>query len=201
MTIQAVMNLESTIAPSTTATPPWVDRIAYPFRWRQIDLADGPIHYIDEGQGETLLFVHGTPTWSFEYRHLIAGLCGSYRCVALDHLGFGLSGRPEGASYTPEAHAERLRAFVERLGLKRFTLVAHDFGGPIALPLALADQSPVSRLVIQLFRMTRRETGLWSVSASGSAIGSPKSCATSVKRFRPSRSTKARRRSAWASGV
>jgi len=148
MTIQAVMNLESTVAPSTTATPPWVDRVAYPFRWRQIDLADGPIHYIDEGQGETLLFVHGTPTWSFEYRRLIAGLCGSYRCVALDHLGFGLSGRPAGASYTPEAHAERLRAFVERLGLRRFTLVAHDFGGPIALPLALADASPVSRLVI-----------------------------------------------------
>src|SRR5262245_1912181 len=124
----------------------WLDRAAYPFRSRRLELPDGPSHYLDEGEGEPLLFVHGTPTWSFEYRHLVSALRGSYRCVAPDHLGFGLSGRPPGAAYTPEAHAERLRAFVERLGLRRFTLVAHDFGGPIALPLALADATPVSRL-------------------------------------------------------
>jgi haloalkane dehalogenase len=59
-----------------------------------------------------------------------------------------LSGRPPDAAYTPEAHAQRLRAFVERLGLRGFTLVAHDFGGPIALPLALAGASTVARLVI-----------------------------------------------------
>jgi len=127
----------------------WVDRAAYPFQSRWLELPDGPIHYVDEGNGsETLLFVHGTPTWSFEYRHLIGGLRGAYRCVAPDHLGFGLSARPAGAGYTPEAHADRLRAFVDKLGLRRFTLVAHDFGGPIALPLALADASPVARLVI-----------------------------------------------------
>jgi haloalkane dehalogenase len=127
---------------------PWLDRAAYPFRSRWLELPDGPIHYVDEGEGEPLLFVHGTPTWSFEYRHLIGGLRDRYRCVALDHLGFGLSGRPPAAVYTPEAHAGRLRAFVDQLGLRRFTLVAHDFGGPIALPLALAGASTVSRLVI-----------------------------------------------------
>ena len=127
-------------------TPDWVDRQAYPFRARWLDLPEGRIHYLDEGTGEPILFVHGTPTWSFEFRHLVLGLRAGFRCVALDHLGFGLSDRPSGAAYTPEAHAERLRAFVDRLGLSRFTLVVHDFGGPIALPLAL--EGRVRRLIV-----------------------------------------------------
>lgn len=106
------------------------------------------MHYVDEGSGETLLFVHGTPTWSFEYRHLIKALATRYRCVAPDHLGFGRSSRPTAFAYTPEAHAEVLREFVDRVGLDRFTLVVHDFGGPIGLPLALANASRVERVVI-----------------------------------------------------
>jgi haloalkane dehalogenase len=104
------------------------------------------MHYVDEGSGPTALFVHGTPTWSFEYRHAIRASIASCRCIAPDHLGFGLSERPRNASYTPEAHAGRLREFVDGLGLDRFALVVHDFGGPIGLPLALAGR--VTRLVI-----------------------------------------------------
>ena len=107
------------------------------------------MHYVDHGQGPTLLFVHGTPTWSFEYRHLLAALAPSYRCVAPDHLGFGLSSRPRDFAYTPEAHADVLRALVERLDLRDVTLVVHDFGGPIALPLAVdASSSRITRLVL-----------------------------------------------------
>ena len=106
------------------------------------------IHYVDEGQGDVVLFVHGTPTWSFEFRHLIAALAPKYRCIAPDHLGFGRSDRPIGADYSPQAHAKRLAAFVDGLGLDRFTLVVHDYGGPIGLPLALSDPSSVTRLVI-----------------------------------------------------
>jgi len=126
----------------------WVDRDAYPFRSRWLELPEGKLHYVDEGDGEPMLFVHGTPTWSFEYRHLIRALRGGHRCIAVDHLGFGLSDRPAAAAYTPEAHAARLRAFVDKLGLRRFTLVVHDFGGPIALPLALDDPDRVARLVV-----------------------------------------------------
>jgi haloalkane dehalogenase len=143
------------------SVPTWLDRDAYPFTSRWLDVAvdrngardgngDGGsarLHYIDVGAGEPILFVHGTPTWSFEYRHLIQGLRPTHRCIAVDHLGFGLSERPADASYTPEAHARRLRAFVDRLGLERFTLVVHDFGGPIGLPLAL-DATRVARLVV-----------------------------------------------------
>jgi haloalkane dehalogenase len=130
--------------------PAWVDRQAFPFRSHELELAEGRVHYIDEGDpaAHPILFVHGTPTWSFEFRHLVRALADRHRCIALDHLGFGLSERPAAAAYTPEAHAERLRAFVDRLGLRRFTLVVHDFGGPIALPLALDDPGRVARLAV-----------------------------------------------------
>jgi haloalkane dehalogenase len=145
---------------NAVTAPAWLDRQAYPFTSRYISLsppggerggARGPrLHYIDEGTGPTILFVHGTPTWSFEYRHLIEGLRATHRCIAVDHLGFGLSDRPPDAAYTPEAHADRLRSFVERLGLDRFTLVVHDFGGPIGLPLALADPGSTRHVVDRL---------------------------------------------------
>jgi haloalkane dehalogenase len=128
--------------------PHWLDRQAYPFRPHFLALPQGRMHYVDEGEGEPVLFVHGTPTWSFEYRALIRALRGDHRAIAPDHLGFGLSERPQDFAYTPEAHAVALQAFVDRLGLERFTLVVHDFGGPIGLPLALERPERVARLVI-----------------------------------------------------
>jgi haloalkane dehalogenase len=130
------------------AAPGWLDREAYPFRSRWSGAAGSRLHYVDEGAGDAVLFVHGTPTWSFEFRHVIAALSPTSRCIAPDHLGFGLSDRPSGGDYSPAAHARRLAAFVTRLGLDRFTLVVHDFGGPIALPLALSTPSAVQRLVL-----------------------------------------------------
>jgi haloalkane dehalogenase len=113
-----------------------------------MDLPAGRMHYVDEGSGEPLLFVHGTPTWSFEWRHLIRALAPTHRCIAPDHLGFGLSDRPRGAAYTPEAHAANLAAFVERLNAEPLTLVVHDYGGPIGLPICLRHPERVRRLVL-----------------------------------------------------
>ena len=103
-----------------------------------VDLRNGRMHHIDQGAGPAMLFVHGTPTNSYEYRHLIAALAATHRCIAPDHLGFGRSDRPASFAYTPEAHAAVLREFVGALTLDRFTLVVHDFGGPIGLPLAMS---------------------------------------------------------------
>lgn len=114
----------------------------------RIALTDGAMHYVDEGSGPPILFVHGTPTNSYEYRHLIAALSKRHRSIAPDHLGFGESSRPQRFAYTPEAHACVLNEFVERLGLNDFTLVVHDFGGPIGLPLALTANPRVKRLVL-----------------------------------------------------
>jgi pimeloyl-ACP methyl ester carboxylesterase len=69
----------------------WVDRAEYPFRSHYLPTPYGDMHYVDEGSGEVLLFVHGNPTCSFMCRHLIRGLSGRYCCVAPDHIGFGLS--------------------------------------------------------------------------------------------------------------
>jgi haloalkane dehalogenase len=123
--------------------PAWLDRAAYPFTPRRLD----GLSYLDEGAGPTVLFAHGTPTWSFEWRHLVRALAPTHRCVAPDHLGFGLSDRPRDADYTPEAHARRFAAFADALGLDDVTLVVHDFGGPIALPWALSS-GRVKRLVV-----------------------------------------------------
>ena len=130
------------------SAPAWLDAQAYPFEHRWAELPGGRgMHYIDEGQGAPLLFVHGTPSWSFEWRHLVRALSATYRCVAPDLLGFGLSDRPRDFAYTPEAHAEALSAFVEAIGLRDYTLVVHDFGGPIALPLCFGPTG-VRRLVV-----------------------------------------------------
>ncbi len=152
--------------------PDWIDRTMYPFASHTFAHADGKIHYVDEGEGHTLLFVHGTPTWSFAWRHLITGLRGQYRCVAPDHLGFGLSDKPADADYTPEAHARRLTALIEHLNLQNVTLVVHDFGGPIGLSYAIEHPRNVRDLVIF-------NTWLWSLKddrmySSGSMLfGNP----------------------------
>ncbi|HKG94201.1 MAG TPA: alpha/beta fold hydrolase [Gemmatimonadaceae bacterium] len=134
---------------SGLTAPAWVDRQEYPFASHTLRLADGRrLHYLDEGSGDTVLFVHGTPTWSFEWRHVVRALSATHRCVAPDLLGFGLSDRPRDFPYTPEAHARVIAELVERLELRDVTLVVHDYGGPIALPLALDDRSRVRRLVV-----------------------------------------------------
>jgi haloalkane dehalogenase len=129
--------------------PAWLDRTAYPFTTRRVTLSGGEaLHCVDEGAGSVVLLVHGTPTWSFEWRHLIRALAPAHRCIAPDHLGFGLSDRPPGADYSPEAHAARLRELVVQLDLRNITLVVHDFGGVIGLPLAVEEPSRVSRIVV-----------------------------------------------------
>lgn len=135
---------------STSLAPPlpsWLDRSLYPFTPRRHETADGALSYLDEGEGPPIVFVHGTPSWSFEFRALVAALKNSHRCIAVDHLGFGLSDKPEEAPLTPEDHARRLRKLVEALDLREITLVVHDFGGPIGLPLAL-DTTRIARVVV-----------------------------------------------------
>jgi pimeloyl-ACP methyl ester carboxylesterase len=106
------------------------------------------MHYVDEGKGEVIVFVHGNPSWSFLYRHLIKALSRTHRCVAPDNLGFGLSDKPAGADYTPRFHSENLKRFIETLGLKDITLVLHDWGGAIGMGYALDHPENIKRLVV-----------------------------------------------------
>lgn len=130
-------------------TPVWLDRTEYPFTLRFLTLNDGTIHYIDEGEGERIiLMVHGTPVWSFVYRHLIRELSPRYRCIALDHLGFGLSDKPAAADYSPQAHARRLGEFVQAIGINRCIVFAQDYGGPIALDFAMNNPDLASKIIL-----------------------------------------------------
>jgi len=122
----------------------------FPFQSRWLETRWGKVHYVDEGphDAEAVLLLHGTPTWSFEYRHVIPVLARSRRVIAADHLGFGLSERPRDFGYTPEEHTQVLLEVVEKLALERFALVVHDYGGPIGLPVALDQPERVTSLVV-----------------------------------------------------
>jgi len=97
------------------------------------------LHYVDEGAGRPLLMVHGNPTWSFYWRRLIERFRTAYRVVAVDHMGCGLSDKPqEHSHYSLSHHIVNLVALIDRLDLRETTLVAHDWGGAIGLGAALA---------------------------------------------------------------
>lgn len=129
-------------------SPSWLDRHEYPFQQHSFVTPHGTINYLDEGAGEVILFVHGNPTWSFEHRHLIRHLRNRYRCIALDHLGFGLSDKPQTFSYLPQEHARNLERLIEFLGLTKLTLVIHDWGGPIGMSYALDHPDQIKRMIV-----------------------------------------------------
>ena len=123
-------------------------RPLYPFASHELRLEGLRYHYVDEGSGRPLLFVHGNPTWSFHWRRLIEALRGRFRAVAPDHIGCGLSDKPQDYPYTLARHIENLVQLVEHLDLSDITLVAQDWGGPIGLGAALARPERFSRIVL-----------------------------------------------------
>ena len=126
----------------------WLNRQEYPFALKFFNINGNKMHYIDEGQGEIILFVHGTPSWSFDFRNVIKSLSKFYRCLAIDHIGFGLSDKPEHYDYSTQNHSRTLERFVEEKNLNDITFVVHDFGGPIGLNVAIRHPEKIKRLVI-----------------------------------------------------
>ena len=126
----------------------WLDRSEYPFEAKYLNINGAKMHYVDEGSGETLLIVHGTPSWSFEFRHLIRDLSKNYRVIAMDHIGFGLSDKPADYDYSVQNHAKSLAALIDHLQLKTFSLLVHDFGGPIGLSYAIQHPENIHQLIM-----------------------------------------------------
>jgi len=121
---------------SPSFAPDWLDRSLFPFTSRSLEIAGNTLHYIDEGMGPTLLLLHGNPTWSFLYRHLVRQLAPHFRCIALDYPGFGLSTAGPGYGFTPREHSHLVEQLVERLGLRELRIMVQDWGGPIGLGFA-----------------------------------------------------------------
>ena len=109
------------------------------------------LHYIDEGAGDPVVMLHGNPTWSFLYRRLIESLRGSHRVIVPDHIGCGLSEKPDDSryAYTLESRVDDLEALLEYLGLDReLTLIVHDWGGMIGMAYAARHPERIARLVV-----------------------------------------------------
>jgi haloalkane dehalogenase len=123
-------------------------RSLYPFASNWLHIPGGELHYVDEGAGGTpALLLHGNPTWSFYYRRLIAALRPTRRVIAPDHLGCGLSAKPQRYPYRLDDHIENLGRLVQALGLDEIDLVVHDWGGAIGFGLAVRRLVRVRRIV------------------------------------------------------
>lgn len=121
----------------------------YPFTLRRHRLPnDLGMNYVDEGRGEVVVLLHGNPTWSYYWRHLITALKDQYRVIAPDHIGMGLSSKPEHYDYTLKNHIENLDSLLESLEIKKATLIMHDWGGAIGMGWAVQNPKKVEKLVI-----------------------------------------------------
>ena len=114
------------------------------------------MHYVDEGQGDPIVMVHGNPGWSFEFRKVISALSGTNRCIAPDHIGFGFSDKPFAWDYLPRNQAENFERFLDSLNLTNITLVVNDWGGPIGFAYAIKHPERIRKFVVL-------NTWLWSV--------------------------------------
>ena len=121
----------------------------YPFSSHYLKLQDGlKLHYVDEGNGSPIVMLHGNPTWSFFYRNLIKHFSGSNRVVVPDHMGMGLSDKPQDYQYTLENHINNLETLIANLGLEDITLVVHYWGGAIGFGYATRNLEKVKKVVI-----------------------------------------------------
>jgi cis-3-alkyl-4-acyloxetan-2-one decarboxylase len=127
-----------------------VDRTLFPFESKYFDRGGLKLHYVDEGAGDPVVMVHGNPTWSFYFRGLIKALSPTHRCIALDHIGCGLSGKPplERYPYRLVNRVLDLEALLDSLGVnERVTLVLHDWGGMIGMAMAHRRPERIARIV------------------------------------------------------
>lgn len=130
--------------------PPWLAS-EYPFAPKRFETPGGAeMSYLDEGPrgDEAVLMLHGNPTWSFYYRNLVRALAPNFRCIVPDHVGMGLSEKPQDYEYTLQTRIADIEALVTSLGLKRVHLVVHDWGGAIGLGFAAKRPETIGRLVI-----------------------------------------------------
>jgi pimeloyl-ACP methyl ester carboxylesterase len=126
----------------------------YPFTPQRFEVRPGiAMSYLDEGprDGEVVVMLHGNPSWSYYWRHLVLGLRDRYRCIVPDHIGMGLSDKPndDRYRYTLQSRIDDLTTLLDHLGITGpVTLAVHDWGGMIGFGWALSHQAQVRRLLV-----------------------------------------------------
>jgi haloalkane dehalogenase len=134
----------------TTHLPSDLRRL-YPFASHWLDTPAGRLHYVDEGPRDAttaVICVHGNPTWSFFYRDVVKALAKNHRVIAVDHLGCGLSDKPQDFSYRLADHIDHLAKLVSTVTQPKLHFIVHDWGGPIGLAVAEKFADRVGRLVV-----------------------------------------------------
>jgi len=123
----------------------------YPFESNFMDINGHDLHYIDKGEGRPVIMVHGNPTWSFYYRHLIQTLSKGFRTIVPDHIGCGFSDKPGGKTYnyTLKSRVKDLDTLIDHLNIKKkINLVVHDWGGMIGLAWAVDHIDRIDKIII-----------------------------------------------------
>ena len=121
----------------------------FPFAPHYIEINGLRIHYVDEGKGETILCLHGEPSWSFLYRKMIASMSKQHRVIAMDFIGFGRSDKfTEREAYTFQMHLDTLMGFIKAVNLEQMTVVVQDWGGLLGLAAVAHMPERFARLVI-----------------------------------------------------
>ncbi len=148
-------------------------RELYPFASHWLTIDGLRYHYLDEGSGPVLLLVHGNPTWSFYWRELIKAWRGQYRVIVPDHIGCGLSDKPDSIRY-PYRLARRisdLAGLVDQLDLRDVTLVAHDWGGAIGMGAAVSMPERFARFVLMNTAAFRAQKCPWPIRLVHGPLG------------------------------
>ncbi|MDJ1467532.1 alpha/beta fold hydrolase [Cytophagaceae bacterium DM2B3-1] len=166
----------STISLTAPSYPNWLNRQEYPFKSNYFTLPVGRMHYVDQGEGEPVVMLHGNPGWSFEYRNVIKHVSFSMRCIVPDLIGFGLSDKPFNWSYLPEEHASNIELFLDSLNLSKITLVVNDWGGPIGLSYAIRYPQKIKKIILL-------NTWLWPVDQDPHFVRFSKMMGGEVGRF------------------
>ncbi|WOT04131.1 alpha/beta fold hydrolase [Shewanella youngdeokensis] len=142
----------------------------HPFKRNYLDRNGNKLQYVNEGSGDPVVMVHGNPSWSFYYRHLISALSGKHQCIVPDHIGCGLSDKPNdsGYDYTLKSRIDDLEALLEHLDVTdNITLVVHDWGGMIGMGYAARYPERIKRLVIlntSAFHLPKSKPFPWALS-------------------------------------
>jgi pimeloyl-ACP methyl ester carboxylesterase len=123
-------------------------KIEYPFESNFFSIQKNNLHYVDIGSGEIILMLHGNPTWSFFYRNLAKHFGKNYRVIVPDHMGCGLSDKPQDYEYTLKTHIDNVCLLVEKLALTNITLIVHDWGGAIGMGLATRYPQLIKKMVV-----------------------------------------------------
>jgi len=126
----------------TTNSPSLTD---FPYASKYVEVNGSKMHYIEQGNGDPIIFLHGIPTWSYLWRNIIPFLSPYARCIAVDLIGLGKSDKPE-IDYTVSDHINYFEGFIEALGLENMTLVMHAWGSVIGLDYAMHHEDKIKAL-------------------------------------------------------